>query len=57
LYADGGRLGALSAVQITDRYHLVSNLSEAVEREYPTIVDRRAKAVGADRNARTWKGK
>jgi hypothetical protein len=32
-YADGGRQGASSAVQITDRYHLVSNLSEAVERD------------------------
>jgi transposase len=33
LYADGGRQGAPSAVQITDRYHLVSNLSEAMERD------------------------
>jgi transposase len=33
LYADGGRQGASSAVQITDRYHLVSNLTEAVERD------------------------
>jgi hypothetical protein len=33
LCADGGRQGASSAVQITDRYHLVSNLSEAVERD------------------------
>jgi hypothetical protein len=33
LYADGGRQGARSAVQITDRYHLVSNLTEAVERD------------------------
>jgi transposase len=33
LYADGGRQGDSSAVQITDRYHLVSNLSEAVEHD------------------------
>jgi hypothetical protein len=33
LYADGGRQGAPSAVQITDRYHLVSNLGEAMERD------------------------
>jgi len=33
LYAEGGREGAPSAVQITDRYHLMHNLSEAVERE------------------------
>jgi transposase len=33
LYADGGRRGASSAVQITDRYHLVSNLSEAVQHD------------------------
>ena len=32
-YADGGRQGAPSAVQITDRYHLVSNLGEAMERD------------------------
>jgi transposase len=33
LYADGGRQGAPFVVQNTDRYHLVSNLTEAVERD------------------------
>ena len=33
LFANGGRQGAPSAVQITDRYRLVSNLSEAVEHD------------------------
>src|SRR5207249_5231738 len=31
LYAEGAQQGASSAVQVTDRYHLMSNLSEAVE--------------------------
>ena len=38
LYADGGRQGASSAVQITDRYHLVSNLSEAVEHDVQQLL-------------------
>jgi transposase len=31
LYAEGAQKGAPPAVQVTDRYHLMSNLSEAVE--------------------------
>jgi hypothetical protein len=38
LYADGGRQGASSSVQITDRYHLVSNLSEAVEHDVQQLL-------------------
>lgn len=32
-FANGGRAGAPAAVQVHDRYHLVSSLREAVERE------------------------
>jgi hypothetical protein len=33
LYADGGRPGAPEAVQILDRYQLMSQLWEAIERD------------------------
>lgn len=43
LYAEGGRKGAPGAVQITDRYHLVANLGEAVERDIQQLqLDSRA---------------
>jgi transposase len=48
LYAEGGRQGAPDAVQITDRFHLVSNLSEAVERDVQQLqVDARKQLVRA----------
>ena len=58
LYADGGRQGAPSAVQITDRYHLVSNLGEAMERDLQQLqIDARRQltqtVAGRPREAKT----
>jgi transposase len=50
LFADGGRQGAPSAAQITDRYHLMSNLSEAVERDIQQLQGKARATLAAHKN-------
>lgn len=58
LYADGGRQGAPSAVQITDRYHLLSNLSEAAERDIQQLqVEARKQLAQSDVHSLAGQGK
>lgn len=52
MYADGANQGAPLAAQITDRYHLVSNLGEALERDVQQLqLDARATCLDAKRGA------
>ena len=51
LYADGARKSAPFAAQITDRYHLVSNLAEAVERDVQQLQTQARAALAEHRNA------
>jgi transposase len=50
-YADGARRSAPFAAQITDRYHLVSNLAEAVERDVQQLQTQARAALAELRNA------
>jgi len=51
LYADGARKSAPFAAQITDRYHLVSNLAKAVERDVQQLQTQARAALAEHRNA------